>query len=147
MLAKSLLLTLLILSPAAFHSDVDVPVIREHYSRWCMVRVNEENAVISEAEFKKVTAEAEARNCSRLKDLKVDFARETLLHYRVRGDCFVHATANVTRDDELKKYTLRVTRRWGGCRAAGSFEGWMVIEKLREGYTVEQQMTEAKEKY
>ncbi len=69
--------------------------------------------------------------------LGVEFGKHTLIGYQVRGDCFVRGRAEVFRDDEAKTYRVRVSKRSGGCRAAGQFQGWIVIGKIPAGYKVE----------
>jgi hypothetical protein len=55
---------------------------------------------------------------------KPDFKTQTLIGYRVYGDCHVRASASVFRDDKAKKYEIRIRNIWGGCRAGGgTFHG------------------------
>ena len=123
-------------------SDVDVPVIKETGSRsWCTIRLKEHGPLINKEQFDQMMSSEAAKGCPFLANIKIDFEKESLLTYRVSGDCFVRANAKLTRNDELKKYTLRVTRTFGGCRAAGAFQGWMVFEKLRPDYKLETEQT------
>jgi hypothetical protein len=129
--------------------EVDVPIVdkldsRQLDSGYCGWRSDEPGPVIGEEEFRKLIgtdSRASSRltrdRCAFLKRLKLDFSRHSLLNYRVNGDCFIRATAKVTRNDAHKEYTLWITRIYGGCRAAGSFEGWLVIDKLLPDYKVE----------
>lgn len=144
MLSQTLILSFL-LTLAPFQ-DVEVPIVQEAHSRsWCLVRLKEMGPVVSKEQFAEISSSDAAKNCGFLKNLKIDFDKQSLLTYRVQGDCFVRATAKLTRNDELKKYTLRITKIWGGCRAAGAFQDWLVVDKLREGYTVEQEVTQGKD--
>jgi len=138
---KALTLTLL-LTFIPIQSDVEVPVIKETGSgSWCTVRLKERGPLINKEQFDEMMSSEAAKDCPVLDTMKIDFEKQSLLTYRVNGDCFVRANAKLTRNDELKKYTLRVTRTFGGCRAAGSFQGWMVFEKLRSDYKLETELT------
>jgi hypothetical protein len=75
-------------------------------------------------------------NNSFLKQLEVDFSRHTLIAVTVQGDCFVRATVTMAREDDKKRYLCRVTKRYGGCRAAGTFQSWILIEKIPPDYTI-----------
>lgn len=113
-------------------------------SGYCLRWPDEPGPVIDEETFRKLLASEspnESRRskdrCAFLKRLKVDFSKHSVLTYRVQGDCFVRARAKVTSNDNTRKYTLRITKIYGGCRAAGSFEGWLVIDTLLPDYKVE----------
>lgn len=92
------------------------------------------NAVYDEQKFKEIS---EDKNCSHLKSVNIDFTKQTLIGFRVNGDCFVRGDAKVFRDDEAKTYKIRVQKIWGGCRAAGTYTGWVVIDKIPADYKVE----------
>lgn len=115
-------------------NEREVPVIKKLGSgRFAECRARE-TAVIDEENFKKIVAD---ENCSNLeRELKVDFTKHTLVAFHVRGDCFVRASAKVFRRDTTKKYIVRIRNIPGGCRAAGSYQGWLVIEKIPAGYAV-----------
>ena len=105
--------------------------------------------VVEEDEFRKliapkITSKATSVSdrCAFLKRLEVDFNQHTLLTYGVNGDCFVRAKARVIRNDSNKSYVLRITKIFGGCRAAGNFEGWLVIEKVPPDYKIEVELFE-----
>jgi hypothetical protein len=120
--------------PAADTDTGAVPIISEAtYRGWCSTRL-ESGPVVDEETFKKI----QAGECfPLLRKLAVDFSKQSLIAYRVHGDCNVRGGIKIVRNDRLKKYTLSVTKYFGGCRAAGSFEGWVVIEKLRPDYAIE----------
>jgi hypothetical protein len=144
-------------SRVAETTEVDVPIIHEINSRqlgsgYCGLKLADSGAVIDEEVFRKLIAPRPqtARNrsadrCAFLKSLKIDFSKHSLLVYRVSGDCFIRGTARVTRDDTARKYTLSITKIYGGCRAAGSFEGWIVVDKLLPDHTVESVIVERHE--
>jgi hypothetical protein len=112
----------------------EVPVIKKLGSGRFQCRTGE-NALIDEEKFKKILAD---KRCSYLeRELKVDFTKHTLIAFHIGGDCFIRAAARVFRRDETKKYNVRIRNIWGGCRAGGSFQGWLVIEKIPAGYAVE----------
>ncbi|MBX7170366.1 MAG: hypothetical protein K1X72_05365 [Pyrinomonadaceae bacterium] len=93
-----------------------------------------ENKVYNVEDFKKLTAD---KDCSETKILKVDFAKQSLIGYETRGDCFVRGDAKVFRNDSTKTYKIKITNYWGGCRAGGVFAGWIVIDKIPDDYKVE----------
>lgn len=93
-----------------------------------------DNGVMPESEFEKIRAE---KDCGSLRSLEIDFEKESLIAFYVRGDCFISATAKVFQNSEKKKYSVEVTKIYGGCRAAGSFYGLLVIEKIPPGYSTE----------
>lgn len=140
-------------APPVETQEVEVPIIAETSSRQCARRFDDPvGPVIDEAAFRKLTTpdagsktRASDDRCAFLNELKVDFSKHSLLTYRVRGDCFIHANAIITRNDTLKKYTLHISRIYGGCRAAGSVESWLVVEKLRPEYQVESVILDVKE--
>jgi hypothetical protein len=109
--------------PVAGPDDVPVSIVNEVTSRrWCVAlrKASQTGPLIDEQTFK----QAQSEECApQLRQLKVDFAKQSLVSYGVRGDCFVRGWATITRNDRQKKYTLWVTRTFGGCRAAGSYEG------------------------
>ncbi|MGC2234717.1 MAG: hypothetical protein WA584_00970 [Pyrinomonadaceae bacterium] len=116
------------------NEETEVPVLNEVYSRnWeCVQR---ENSVVSKEAFRQILADARCINLR--KTLEVDFEKQTLISFSVRGDCFVSADSKIFRSDAEKKYTVKIRKRWGGCRAAGSFQRWFVIEKIPPDYKVE----------
>jgi hypothetical protein len=92
------------------------------------------NKVVDEQAFKEITKD---NKCPLAKNLKVDFAKHTLISYRVGGDCFIEAEAEVFRNDAAKTYHVVINNYWGRCRAGGSFQGWLVIAKIPANYQVE----------
>jgi len=141
-----LFLLFLIIAPAQAQdaAEVEVPILNKVSSRCWTRHLNDSGPVVDEATFLELTSDESPKSrghdyerCGTLKNLKVDFSKQTLLTYRVNGDCFVRATATVTRNDTTRTYTLNVTRIYGGCRAAGSFEGWLVVDKFLPDYKVE----------
>jgi uncharacterized protein YbdZ (MbtH family) len=118
--------------------ETEIPVIKKFGSGYFECR-QKENSVIDEEKFKKIILDQE---CSSLeKALKVDFTKHTLITFGVGGDCLVHAAARVFRSDAAKKYNVRIKNISGGCRAAGSYQAWLVIEKIPAGYNVEFDVT------
>lgn len=116
--------------------EVEVQILQQAGSRYFGCRI--ENAVLDEARLEKIKADTVNKNCPFIdKTLNVDLAKQTLITYHARGDCFIRVTAGVFRDDAAKKYTVRIKNIWGGCRAAGAFQGWLMIEKVPPGYTVD----------
>lgn len=114
--------------------ETEVPILQKTGSREFACWIGE-NAVIADPQkLKEITA---TPDCSLAKITGLDFTKHTLIGFKVRGDCFVRAAARVFRSDRAKKYTVRVKNIWGGCRAAGSFQGWLVIEKIPADFTVE----------
>jgi len=137
-------------------AEIEIPIIQKIDSRgagfgYCGYS-KVVGPVVSEDEFRELLAagskrlpSTDATRCAFLNRLEVDFDRQTLLRYGVNGDCFVRATARVFRKDSSRSYVLRITKIYGGCRAGGSFEGWLVIEKLNPDYKIEVELFERNE--
>lgn len=69
-----------------------------------------------------------------LRGLDIDHKTQTLIRYSARGDCHMHLRTKIFRSDKDKTYLLVINNIYGGCRAGGSREEWMVIDKIPEGY-------------
>jgi hypothetical protein len=111
----------------------EVRIYQETHSRlWRCY--HPEKDVYDEQKFNDLVQNQE---CSQLKELKIDFTKQSLIGFRVHGDCFVHGTAKVFRQEETKTYQVRVRKIWGGCRAAGAYTGWLVIDKIPADHKVE----------
>lgn len=114
-------------------SETAVQILRETGKRdfYCTT----DNGVMTKERFEKLIVE---KQCSDLKiRLNVDFEKESLITFRAARDCYMQASAKVFRNDEAKKYIVKVDVKDGGCRAAGNYQGWLVVEKLKPDYTVE----------
>lgn len=92
------------------------------------------NMVYDNESFKTLMADKE---CSMARILKVDFTKQSLIGYRIGGDCFMQATFKVFRNDSTKTYQVKIFNYWGGCRAGGTYVGWLVIDKIPNDYKVE----------
>lgn len=112
-----------------------VPVVRQLGSRKFGCAIMSKSGVFnSEWELRSIKG---GDNClNPIKLLGIDFAKHTLISYQVAGDCFVRAKAGVFRRDEAKTYHVRITERYGGCRAGGRFQGWVVVDKIPDHYKV-----------
>ena len=94
-----------------------------------------ENAVYDEQKFNNLTS---AENCSNPKTiLNIDFTKQTLIGYQVRGDCQVHGFGKVFRNESAKTYQVKITTIFGSCRASGQISGWLIIDKIPAEYKVE----------
>jgi hypothetical protein len=114
----------------------EVPILRKVDGRHFTCYL--ENEVLGEARLKEIEGDARYKACPQVRDvLRVDFSRHSLITYHVNGDCFVRAEAKVLRNNEAKKYTVRIKKIPGGCRAGGRFQGWLLIEKIPPGYVVD----------
>lgn len=78
--------------------------------------------------------QANPKCAEHLRSLNVDHKTQTLIRYSARGDCHMQIRTKIFRSDTDKKYLLVINNVYGGCRAGGSREGWMVIDKIPEGY-------------
>ncbi len=76
------------------------------------------------------------KECSEPAQLKVDFAKESLIGYEINGDCQVRAIARITRSDKTKTYTVTIKTISGGCRAVGNYFGWLVVDKIPPDHKV-----------
>jgi hypothetical protein len=141
--AAAFLVTAFLLISASFSAyaqpspkEVEVAIIQKFGGKNFGCRaIGGENGVIDEEKFNQIVSEQECAGLEKL--LKVDFETESLISFNVRGDCHVRAAARVVRSDETKKYTVKIKKIGGGCRAAGRYQSWLVIEKIRSGYTVD----------
>lgn len=114
-------------------SEIAVRVLRETGKKdfYCAT----DSGLVTKAAFEKLTSD---KQCADLKtSLNVDFEEESLIGFHARSDCHMQASAKVFRNDEAKKYIVKVDVKYGGCRAAGSYQGWLVVEKLKPDYAVE----------
>jgi hypothetical protein len=119
---------------AQVDEEVPVPIITESGRLLNRCRAAEDG-IIDKKAWRKILAD---KDCSYLaKTLSVDFEKQTLITYRIHGDCFVMGDAAVFRVDREKIFRVKVRNIWGGCRAAGSFQGWLVIDKIPPDYKLE----------
>ena len=117
----------------AEEKDIEVPIIRRIGSRY--FRCYFEKGIYDETKFKKLLT---AERCQYADEfLKTNFNAQTLIGYSVGGDCFMRASAKVYRNDHQKKYKVEITNYWGRCRAGGSYEDWLTIEKIPADYKLE----------
>lgn len=80
----------------------------------------------------------ERKECAdEIKALALDLKKETLIGYRVGGDCHMRVRHKLFRNDDEKKLLLVVNNMYGGCRAGGSRKGWIVLDKLPADYTLD----------
>lgn len=129
---------------AQANDEVLVPTLKKSEGRLtnCFTA---ENGIIDKAAWNKILA---GKDCSLLaKTLDIDFEKQTLIAYRVRGDCFVRGDAAVFRVDREKIFRVKVRNIWGGCRAGGSFQGWLLIDKIPNDYKLEFTETRVKDAY
>ncbi|MEZ5347439.1 MAG: hypothetical protein R2681_18045 [Pyrinomonadaceae bacterium] len=91
--------------------------------------------VVSEADLKNVR---ERKRCELGEYLSVDFQKQTLILYRLGGDCHMRLDIKgIFREDEKKTVTVEIDNIWGGCRAGGWIDGFLVTEKIPDNYKVE----------
>lgn len=121
-------------NPGQTDKETEVPILKSIDWGNVRCRVRKNIVIPDEQKFKEFIAEAD---CSSAKISEIDFTKQTLIVYNVLGDCMVSAVAKVFRNDSEKKYTVRIKKILGGCRAAGSSQEWLVIERIPPGYTTE----------
>lgn len=81
------------------------------------------NGLMTKGGFEKIISD---KQCADLKvRLNVDFEKESLIAFRARSDCHMQALTKVFRNDEAKKYIVKVDVKYGGCRAVGNYQGWL----------------------
>lgn len=77
-------------------------------------------------------------NCKeRLAGLDVDHQKESLIYYHAGSDCHMRVAINVFRVDSEQKYKFILNNIYGGCRAGGWRSGFVVIDKIPPGYSLE----------
>lgn len=98
----------------------------------CSIR---EDGVFDQAALQKLftTPKCEAS----IKAMNLDLSRQTLVGYSVGGDCHMRVSIRTFRSDRDKKYLTIINNIYGGCRAGGWRSGWIVLDKMPAGYTLE----------
>ncbi|MEO6393065.1 MAG: hypothetical protein ABIP75_14550 [Pyrinomonadaceae bacterium] len=71
-----------------------------------------------------------------VKALDLDLSKQTLVGYSVGGDCHMHVRIRTYRSDKDKKYLTIINNIYGGCRAGGGRSGWIILDKMPDGYTL-----------
>ncbi len=116
-----------------YANEIDVSVLQRIGSRHFRC-YGVENKIVDEQTLNEIIKD---EKCSYTKLLNVDFAKHSLISYKVGGDCFIKADAKVFRNDETKIYKVVINNYWGRCRAGGSFQCWLVIDKIPSDFQVE----------
>lgn len=75
-------------------------------------------------------------NCQQVRGVKAAFSHETLFHWSAESDCHMLVITKVFRADSEKRYHIILNNIYGGCRAGGWRDGFLVFEKL-PGYAVD----------
>lgn len=75
-------------------------------------------------------------NCEKTRDIAVDFSREMLVHWSAASDCHMRVWVKVFRVDAEKQFRIILNNIYGGCRAGGWRNGFLVFEKPPQGWTV-----------
>lgn len=99
------------------------------FSTDCYIR---DDGIYDEEKLKPLLARPKCAEVIRA--LKVDHKTQTLIGYSARGDCHMRLHTKIFRSDADKKYLMVINNIYGGCRAGGSRNGWMMIDKIPEGY-------------
>jgi hypothetical protein len=98
----------------------------------CWIR---QDGIYDEAALTPLLADKECAES--IKALNVDFAKQTLVGWSARSDCHMQVRIKTFRSDSEKKYLVIVNNIYGGCRAGGSRSGWLVLDKIPAGYTLD----------
>lgn len=93
-----------------------------------------DNSLVSADELDKLWSH---ERCAEFEKPNADFSKESLLAYRAGGDCHMRLMIDVLVDRPARKYLVEIVNIWGGCRAGGRRAGWLVIERVPEGYSVD----------
>lgn len=115
--------------------EIAVPVIKQAGS--LKFRCLDKPGVFSESYYLQTAVIGDPTCINPVDLLRVDFGTQTLIGYRVSGDCHIRARAEVFRNDAAQTYRVNVVRKSGECRAVGHFQGWAVVDKLLKDYKVE----------
>ncbi|REJ75327.1 MAG: hypothetical protein DWQ47_07530 [Acidobacteria bacterium] len=78
-----------------------------------------------------------SERCENESSPEVEFDKQSLLSYRVGGDCMMKVAIDIQAVRSERKYLVFIENTWGGCRAGGVRRGWIVTEKIPDGYSVE----------
>jgi hypothetical protein len=71
-----------------------------------------------------------------IKALNIDFTKQTLIGWSAHSDCHMQVKIKVFRSDTEKNFLVIVNNIYGGCRAGGSRSGWIALDKMPAGYTL-----------
>lgn len=93
-----------------------------------------DNAVVTSPELDNLWSH---ERCAEFEKPGADLSKESLLSYRVGGDCHMRLLIDVLVDRAAGKYLVEIVNIWGGCRAGGRRAGWLVIDKVPENFSVE----------
>ena len=94
-----------------------------------------ENGIVDEAGLKPLLGR---KACAEeLRSLDIDFAKHTLIAWSARSDCHMRVRTRVFRSEIEKKYLVIINNIYGGCRAAGFRSGWIILDKIPAGYSLE----------
>ena len=120
-----------------YEKESVVPIIKQIGSRQFRCQ-NESGVFRNEYELQKLATGGDGGYCVNPADLlKIDFEKQTLIGYQLKGDCFVRGRAQIFRTDETKTYRVQIMRKSGGCHSLGFFQGWVVIDKMPPDYKTE----------
>lgn len=98
----------------------------------CSIR---EDGVFDEAALQKLFTIPKCEDS--IKAMNLDLSRQTLVGYSVGGDCHMRVSVRTFRSDRDKKYLTIINNIYGGCRAGGWRSGWIILDKMPAGYTLE----------
>jgi hypothetical protein len=88
-------------------------------------------------EAKLAALRKDAKCAESIKALNFDHTKHTLIGWSAQSDCHMSVRSKVFRSETEKKYLVIINNIYGGCRAGGGRSGWIVIDKIPEGYSFE----------
>lgn len=94
-----------------------------------------ENGVHDKEKLQKLYFRKECEDS--IKALNLDLTKQTLVGYSVGSDCHMQVKIRTYRSDREKKYLTIINNIYGGCRAGGWRSGWIILDKLPDGFTLE----------
>lgn len=65
-----------------------------------------------------------------------DLSERTLVGVTMFGDCHARYHIDAWRSESRREYRVRVTERYGGCRAARGYYAWVALPRLPDGWRV-----------
>jgi hypothetical protein len=123
--------------------DTEVPIVKHLDLGHCASFWSDEVVINDQATFKKLIEENKSGQCENQKDVKIDFAKYTILGVNVFADCHTAISLKVIKHDKARVYEFIAREKYGGCRGMDVFSEFVLVEKLPENYSVK--FTQAKE--
>jgi hypothetical protein len=116
--------------------ETEVPIVKHLHLGHCASFWSEEVVINDQGTFKKLIEENKSGQCEDQKDVKIDFAKYTILGVNVFADCHTEISLKIIKNDKARVYEFITHEKYGGCRGMDVFSEFVLVEKLPENYSV-----------